>query len=43
MHLFYSVLTAGLITDAVSANGKIVLEVEVGRACVGKQFLRDVF
>jgi hypothetical protein len=29
--------------DAVSANGKIVLEVEAGRAYVNNQFLKDVF
>jgi hypothetical protein len=29
--------------DAVSADGKIVLEVEAGRAYVNNQFLKDVF
>ncbi|MDR2652513.1 MAG: hypothetical protein LBC68_09420, partial [Prevotellaceae bacterium] len=29
--------------DAVSADGKIVLEVESGRAYVNNQFLKDVF
>lgn len=29
--------------DAVSANGKIVLEVEAGRAYVNNQFLKDIF
>ena len=29
--------------DAVSANGKIVIEVEAGRAVVNNQFLKDIF
>lgn len=29
--------------DAISADGKIVLEVEAGRAYVNNQFLKDVF
>ena len=29
--------------DAVSADGKIILEVEAGRAYVNNQFLKDVF
>jgi hypothetical protein len=29
--------------DAVSADGKIVLEVEAGRAYVNNQFLKDIF
>lgn len=29
--------------DALSANGKIVIEVEAGRAVINNQFLKDIF